>query len=328
MFKLTYITKNEGFSITAVLVSTALIGMLSIGVLQLVGTSLDSQKSVEQIQARMFIESEAQLYLSDSTACKNTFRGLLVQGAGTTVASIKDSGNNPKFEAATNKNYQGIRINSIHIGSYVASSRPGFGISQVSIQVSRNGSKVGGALQAITFPILTEVNAANRVIDCYALGEFRSLWKLGTAGNIYYDAGDVAIGRTSPDATLDVNGDSITRGTQFANEFIYTSDARLKQDVTPLKGALETIRKLNGVHFTWKSTGQEDIGLIAQEVEPIVPELIGQIPGSDYKAVKYGNIVALLIEATKEQQEEISLLKKEMRQLKSYQQSQLHRKKK
>lgn len=310
------ILQKNGFGVAGALVTSALIGILSLGVLRLVGTSMDSQKAVEQRQGRLSIEGEAQLYLSDSAACKNTFQGLLVVGTGSPVPAIKDAGNNKKFETSSSLNYQGIRIQSIRIGDFVPGSKPGLGVSQVSIRVTKVGSLVGGALKDITFPLITEVDATDRLKDCYALGEFRSLWKLGSAGDIYYNSGSVAIGKNNPTAELDITGNSVVSGTSFANAFIYTSDIRLKEDISPIANPLHTLSKLNGVHFTWKESGKKDIGLIAQEVESVLPELVQTKPGSDYKAVKYGNLVALLIEATKSQQKEIRLMKEEIRQLK------------
>ena len=79
---------------------------------------------------------------------------------------------------------------------------------------------------------------------------------------------------------------------------------------------------LNGVEFDWKEEHKDvhgysgkDIGVIAQEVEKIIPEVVGENPDG-YKGVSYGNIVGLLIEAIKEQQEQINQLSKEISELK------------
>jgi len=66
---------------------------------------------------------------------------------------------------------------------------------------------------------------------------------------------------------------------------------------------------IRGVSFRFKDTEKESIGVIAQEIEDIVPEVVET--GSDgYKSVSYGNIVGLLIEAIKEQQNQINKLKR------------------
>lgn len=104
-------------------------------------------------------------------------------------------------------------------------------------------------------------------------------------------------------------------GSVTAQSFIYTSDASLKENVKLLNNSLDKIERLEGVSFTWKKNGVEEIGLIAQDVEKVLPELV--VTSEDgLKAVKYGNIVALLIEAVKEQQAEINELRVELDSIK------------
>jgi len=88
------------------------------------------------------------------------------------------------------------------------------------------------------------------------------------------------------------------------------SDARVKENVETLEGALDKTLKLRGVSYT--RTDIEDkstkIGVIAQEILEVVPEVVSQDENGMY-AVSYGNITALLIEAIKEQQKQIDELK-------------------
>jgi len=88
------------------------------------------------------------------------------------------------------------------------------------------------------------------------------------------------------------------------------SDARLKKDIKTLHGALNKITSLRGVNFKWENSHQnlsEQLGLIAQEVEPIFPELVTTGPDG-MKAINYSGFVAPLIEAIKEQQKKITEL--------------------
>ena len=75
------------------------------------------------------------------------------------------------------------------------------------------------------------------------------------------------------------------------------SDARLKTDVDTIENALDKVTKLRGVSFTKVDTDERGIGVIAQEIEEILPEVVQE---GAYKSVAYGNIVGLLIEAIKE----------------------------
>ena len=68
---------------------------------------------------------------------------------------------------------------------------------------------------------------------------------------------------------------------------------------------------MRGVSFDWIDSGNSEIGVIAQEVEEVLPELVNT-NDEGIKSVKYGNIVAVLIEAIKEQQEQINELKAQL----------------
>ena len=102
------------------------------------------------------------------------------------------------------------------------------------------------------------------------------------------------------------------------------SDSRLKDNIITIGGALDKVKSLRGVSYTWNSGKRKntnDIGLVAQEVEKILPEVItekkmplmqGVDPNIDYKTVNYEKIIPVLIEAIKEQQEQIDKLKKQI----------------
>ena len=84
-----------------------------------------------------------------------------------------------------------------------------------------------------------------------------------------------------------------------ANSFVYVSDKRLKDNIVAISDPLEKVRNLNGYTFTWKKDGKADIGVIAQEVETVFPQLVHTDPDG-MKSVEYGNLIAPVIEAIKE----------------------------
>ncbi len=101
----------------------------------------------------------------------------------------------------------------------------------------------------------------------------------------------------------------------------YSSDQRLKENITNIDNAIDIVKQLNGVRYDWteayiESKGGEDgtfvrkqdIGVIAQEVEKVFPEIVAENSGG-YKAVKYERLVAVLIEAVKELSDEVARLK-------------------
>ena len=94
-----------------------------------------------------------------------------------------------------------------------------------------------------------------------------------------------------------------------------TSDIKLKENVKTIENSLDKVLKLRGVEFDWKETKDRAIGVIAQEVEEVIPELVHET--NDTKTVSYGNITAVLIEAIKEQNEIINNMKKEIEELKN-----------
>jgi len=92
------------------------------------------------------------------------------------------------------------------------------------------------------------------------------------------------------------------------------SDKNFKDDLTVIPNALDKINTISGYTFTWNDkqttydTGKKDVGVVAQEIETVLPEIVDtRFDGS--KAVKYDRIVALLIEGIKELQEEVKELK-------------------
>jgi hypothetical protein len=115
----------------------------------------------------------------------------------------------------------------------------------------------------------------------------------------------VGIGKTDPSYTLDVNG------TIKGNIILNPSDIRLKKDVKPIKNALENIIHLRGITFRWKDNKEdtgEHLGVIAQEVEKVYPEVVST-DNKGYKSVDYSKLAAPLIEAVKELKAENKALK-------------------
>ena len=118
---------------------------------------------------------------------------------------------------------------------------------------------------------------------------------------------------STTNGTLDLGG-STTRfkdahfsGTVNAANFNPTSDATLKTNVETLTGSLDAVKSLRGVSYDWIESGGSEVGFIAQEVEEVIPDVVSN-NDQGIKSVKYGNMVALLVEALKEQQLRIEAL--------------------
>lgn len=139
--------------------------------------------------------------------------------------------------------------------------------------------------------------------------------KIGTMSShpIQFMTGGATRGQVNAKGVLHMTGDIVG--------FYSFSDRRLKTNVKPLENNLEKVLALHPVSYQWKEgerKGSTDIGLIAQEVEEIVPEVVREqerLEGDStktYKTVDYEHLVSVLIGAVKEQQEQINELKSKM----------------
>ena len=95
-------------------------------------------------------------------------------------------------------------------------------------------------------------------------------------------------------------------GTLTVIDLNSTSDINLKENIKTVENALETVNSLRGVSFDWKENGKSSYGVIAQELEEVLPELVKQ---GEVKSVNYNGIIGVLIEAVKELKNEIEELK-------------------
>ena len=91
-----------------------------------------------------------------------------------------------------------------------------------------------------------------------------------------------------------------------------TSDSNLKENVNTIASAMDIVSQLRGVNFAWKNGGRSSVGMIAQEVEAVLPEVV-HTDARGWKSISYANMVGLLIEALKEQQTRMDVLESYLR---------------
>ena len=160
--------------------------------------------------------------------------------------------------------------------------------------------------------------------------------KLFVIGNgyYYYNSETHKLDTMRSDALIVYKSGNMTvNGTITHGGLVGSSDIRLKKDIQPLNGALDKILQLRGVSFYWKNKEEmaaakgkdvnnfsygfgpeKQIGVIAQEIEKVVPELV--VTDNDgFKAVKYENLTPLLIEAIKEQNNKIEELEAKLKEM-------------
>jgi hypothetical protein len=147
------------------------------------------------------------------------------------------------------------------------------------------------------------------------------------------NAGNVGIGITNPADKLSVAGvvapsadNTYTCGKNSlrwsavyaANGTIQTSDARMKTAIQPLQYGLKEVLQLQPVRFTWKDDAgsEQKIGLIAQQVQGIVPEVVSGDAQKEILGMNYAALIPVLINAVKEQQQQIDDIQKRVDTLK------------
>ena len=101
---------------------------------------------------------------------------------------------------------------------------------------------------------------------------------------------------------------AIFSGTVTAPNFVSSSDARLKSDISPIADALARVQALTGVTFTMAGSGGRQMGLIAQHVQSVAPEVVVEADGM--LRLAYGNLVGLLVEAIKDLATQVDQLKR------------------
>ena len=174
--------------------------------------------------------------------------------------------------------------------------------------------------ELITDSAVHNSKIANDAVDAAKLNVVGN----GTVGQALLSDGDGTFSwGQSVDTTSDVQFNSLGVGTaapttagliRATNDVVafYSSDERLKDNIKPIKNALDKVSKLGGYEFDWNAKQDvyegHDIGVIAQEVEAVFPELVTD-RDNGFKAVKYEKLVPALIEAIKELKAEIESLK-------------------
>jgi hypothetical protein len=156
-----------------------------------------------------------------------------------------------------------------------------------------------------------DTNVAAIAFNC--TGAYSTLMNLRADGYLGWGGGSATAWRAYINMAT---GDFTANGNVTAY-----SDPRLKENIVTISNALDKVQKLDGVHFTWKhgiehnkgKEGSADVGILADQVEAIFPEIVSQsieLEGESYKTVAYDKLVPVLIEAIKELKAEVDELKK------------------
>ena len=289
------------------------------------------------------IEKTADRQLTITNATPNVVTNISCAASGNTVNVNSSDGTDGTIPLATTtaagvmSKEDKSKLNGIDTGADVnqnAFATLGFGEYDSSTQTSVNqGVASAGSASAnanINFMkgFDVSVSGTNATIslqndrrsrysneDVYHGNTHDYMFSDASVGLRFYTAGAEDM-RLTDSGTLHVDGDVIAFSTTI-------SDERLKENIQVVDNALEKVSQLKGVTFDWKKDGQKSAGLIAQDVEKVLPSAVKEteLPlnsdeNVEYKTVEYSQITSLLVESIKELREENKQLRAEIEALK------------
>jgi hypothetical protein len=263
-----------------------------------------------------------------------TFSGILAAGAGTFTGNVGIGTSTPSAQLTLGPNFPnffplvpGILISNPSGSTEIWEGKDGshyVGLGWIDpdyARIATGGGQslvlqefggnvgIGNRSPSAALDVMSSGTAGLRVANQKTGGTVASF---GGTGDFQVDApfvpagrliikenGSVGVGTATPAATFEVK----QGGSTLADAWTTRSSARFKNNIQPLFGSLATVEKLRGVSYDSKVNGKHDIGLIAEEVAQVVPEVVsfdattGQPSGLDY-----ARLTALLIEAVKQQQ--------------------------
>jgi len=199
----------------------------------------------------------------------------LTAGANSIILKYSAPVNGLQIRNAADNDYSDITANKITLKTALTVEN-----ATPTIYLQGNSSKAGLA-----------VSAANSFCVYNAGGELNSS---STA---------LAINLNTKDATFSGNVSS--------TGFTSSSSIRYKERVSPIHDGLGLIKQLTGVRYFWKQDGSADIGLIAEDVQTVLPELV-HIKDKIVEGIDYGKLTAVLIEAVKELSNRVEQLEKQL----------------
>lgn len=191
-----------------------------------------------------------------------------------------------------------------------------------SVSITSNGfigigTSNPSSLLTIQSSNITQTINVLAVNQLSSIGNVATLYNSNQIGLTINNNGYIGINSFNPQSNLHVNGDTYINGHLRVTSNVYLaanievygnsvvhgnnitdSDKRIKTDLTRIESGLEKLKKLTGYTFTNIITGTKNTGLIAQDVEEILPEAVDK--SREYMGVAYGNLMGLVVEAIKE----------------------------
>ena len=238
-------------------------------------------------------------------------RSLIGAGTSSFSGSYTDLTNKPTIPTNNNQLTNGagyitavpsaINVTSVGYGSGVTLSESSDRADLLYINSSTTGwggLQIGNASNEFIFSLMGDGSVGGIYDDQNS--DWIIQWTENAGVRLYHNAGEKL--------TTTSTGVSITGALVASGDVTAFSDARVKENVETLSNALESVKQMRGVTYNKIGEEKQSVGVIAQELEEVVPQLV-HTDEEGMKSVAYGNITAVLIEALKEQQAQIEELK-------------------
>ncbi len=159
--------------------------------------------------------------------------------------------------------------------------------------------------------MMVRTDVSGNPMKTFVVGANASASGVGTF--VINDLGASISGSGANRMTINNDGSVTFTGNVYANAFGPSSMA-YKDNIRTYENALDTVSKLRGVKFDWKDSGKPAVGLIAEEVDGVIPEVVAH-NGTNATGVNYASLVGVLVEAVKEQQGLIKALQEKNEKL-------------
>lgn len=341
------LNNQSGMSIVEVLVALGLMGILTSAMISILSTQSKEMKGMGEVLGRGELDKTLITTLADGSVCTYIFTPASISGLSP-ASTLFNSATTMPFQAFTMTEIPLVSSSTSPVaaktGQTASTSSNSLVVQQIAVNitgnpltnkftgnitVSFNQTKLVRALPNLVYPITLQTTgsgATTQVTACQlssgnGVTNYIAKWTSAAAigsSTLYQDptSSMIGFGTTTPAYALDMTaapgGASVA-----AQDFMYVSDRRLKKNIESLDQSLQKIQQLRGVQFRWKKNNKKEVGLIAQEVKEVFPEVVSTNPQTGLMTVEYANLIGPIIEAIKEQQKIIEQQQAEIEHLKA-----------
>jgi len=185
--------------------------------------------------------------------------------------------------------------------------------------VGNGGMKVAGGMSVTSSGLIVDAGGVSIKANGLRVSDSLSVYNAGlfaTGGVSVFGGVKVTTGLSVLSGGVYITNGLTVYGNIYFNSVPSTpSDRRLKSEITPIGDSFSKVMKLRGVYYKWQKKESFDvpdldrhIGLIAQDVQDVFPDLVSTTHGGKYLGVKYTELIPILIEAIRELGERVTVL--------------------